>query len=256
MPVPSIRGNGTSTGTFQTQPEGPSRRSGPSATRSADGSRPSSTSWFRRPEVQASLAGGLLPELLEVLGQTVPGLGRPLLHPRLEHPVAVLHRVEERPHGNGGLAVLLLEPDGVDRDMAGQAHPFERPGDAFGPNDLPELAPEDVLLSLCAPVHDLPGPPWPEVQVALGDLVPARSPPPGHVLARAVGLEHQLARRVEDPGHLDLRVRWCGHHELATASSHPPAPFFVPGAPPGTRPSVRRFPPRTAGRPGPTRPLP
>ena len=142
---------------------------------------------------------------------------------------------------------MLLERRGLDRNVAGHPLPLEGPHDPFGPNDLPELAPERRDLALGALVDDPPGSTGPEVHLATADLVAPRPPPVRHVLARAVGLEHQLARSVEDPRRGDLAVRRGRHLELVTAWGHCPPPFLVPGALPGTRPAGRSSPPRSGG---------
>src|SRR6266498_2720077 len=87
-------------------------------------------------------------EDLEVLIQPVVGLGGALLHPRLEHPVPVLDRVEGSDGCERGLAVVLLEPHGLNGDVSGQALPLERPNDPLRANDLTELAAESMLLAV------------------------------------------------------------------------------------------------------------
>src|SRR5829696_6177889 len=48
---------------------------------------------------------------IEELGQAVPGFGCSGFHPRLQHPVPVFDRIEERCGQNRRLAVVFLKPD-------------------------------------------------------------------------------------------------------------------------------------------------
>src|SRR5437016_2694196 len=180
-----------------------------------------------------------VPEDPQVLVEAIVGLGGALLHSRLQHPVAILDGVEDGRGSERGLPVLFLERRRLDRHVAGNALPLERPHDALRPDDLPELAAEPGDPSLVAAVDDPPRATRTEVHLAARSLVPPRTPPLRHVLARAVRLEYEIARRVEHPGGDDLPVRRRRHRELVTASAHRPSPFLVflvPGVPPGTRP--------------------
>ena len=92
-----------------------------------------------------------------VLLEPIPCLGCALCHAGLEHPVAILDGVVDGRGSQRGLAVVLLEGQGLDRDMAGPAFALERPHDALGPHDLPELAAEAVLFRpVGSLVHDPP----------------------------------------------------------------------------------------------------
>src|SRR5439155_11739967 len=141
------------------------------------------------------------------------------------------------------------------RDVAGHAHPFERPRDPLRPHDLAVLAAELVLLALGAVDHP-PRAPLPEVHLAVADLVSAGSPPVLQVLARGVRLEHEVPWCVEHPRDHDLPFRGCRERQGVTARRHVPSPFSRPGAPPGTRPAGRSSPPRIRGTAPPIRPPP
>src|SRR5688572_14870851 len=69
----------------------------------------------------------LFAELLQVLVQPLVRLRGAFLHPGLEHGVASFLRAAVRQRGERGLAILLLEGHGLDRDLAGRALVLEGP---------------------------------------------------------------------------------------------------------------------------------
>src|SRR6266568_4761063 len=168
------------------------------------------------------------PKRLQVLVQPVVALRRAGLHPGLERPVAI-----------------LLERQGLHRDVSRHALELEGPDDPLRPDDLPELPVEAELRAVGAALHDPPRPARTEVDVARRDLVPPGAPPVRHVVAGAVGLEHQIAGGVEPPVENDLPFRRRRHREGVTACGHLSSPFL--GSPPGIRRAARSSPPRTGG---------
>ena len=82
---------------------------------------------------------------------------------------------------------------------------------------------EPGISPLGALQHDPPGAAGAEVDLAARRLVLPRSPPLRHVLARRMRVEHELARRIEDPRHDDLPVAG-----VSTVNVLPLAPIAFP----------------------------
>src|SRR5918999_5874284 len=130
------------------------------------------------PPAACTGSGGLaLAENFQVLVESIHALGGSGLHPRLEHPIAFLHRVVDRRCREGGLAVVLLQSHGFDRDAAGHALELKRPRDALRRHDLAILAVKPVLLAVGSPVNDPPRTTRAEVDVAAHHFVLPRPPP-------------------------------------------------------------------------------
>src|SRR5438552_6923150 len=70
-------------------------------------------------------------ELFEELIESVEPLVHAFLHPGLDHPVAVLDRLEDGVDPQQGLAVVLLEGGRVQRHMSGKALELEGLHDAL-----------------------------------------------------------------------------------------------------------------------------
>src|SRR5207245_78517 len=122
-----------------------------------------------------SLAGSapsFLAKLGEQLREPVVSLGEALLHPALDHAVAVLFRREQRSHGEEGSSVALGEGRCVYRDVARHRLPLEGLDDPLRRDDLAVLAAEAALAPIGLPHDEPPCAARPHVHLVDGGRVP------------------------------------------------------------------------------------
>ena len=122
-------------------------------------------------------------------------------------------------------AAKVLEGECVDGDVPGHAFPLECPDDLRGRDDFAILAAESVFLNTIRPaMHEAILPAGTKVHLADLERVPARAPPHRKMLAFAVRLEDEVARRVELAGHHNLYLRWSCDFELLLFDHASPPP--------------------------------
>ena len=131
----------------------------------------------------------------------------PFFHAGLKHPVAILRRLEESCDRQPGLAVLLFERECFNQHMP--RHPFKLKGvgNSLGWHNFAIDAIERVFVAGGIALHEAPHASHPQIHLVDGGRVPAWSPPPGNQIRIGMRLEHEFARRVEDPLHDDLSIR-------------------------------------------------
>jgi death-on-curing protein len=148
----------------------------------------------------------VLPKALEKLRQTVPGFGRAGLHPRLEHTVPVLDRIDEPRRRHRRLAIALFERDCLHHDVTGHAFELKGVDEPLGRRDLAVLAAEAILIALRVALDEAPRAARSDIHYVDNRRGAALTPPVGDVLRIGVGLEYELARRIEDPRHPDFAI--------------------------------------------------
>src|SRR5256885_15822414 len=107
---------------------------------------PRASGWWRGARsFGAARAGSPASGLSQELRKAVPRFRGPALHPGVEHPIAILDRLEARSDGHLRLPASFFECRRVDDDVA--RHPFELEGtdQPLGPLDLAIRAVEGRL---------------------------------------------------------------------------------------------------------------
>ena len=122
-----------------------------------------------------------------------------------------------------GAAVLLGEGHRLDRDVAGQAFPLERPGDALGLVDFPVLAAEGILRAVLVAVNEAPGTAGLDLQLVDRRGGRARAPPLRDQLGVRERLPDAVAGSVEPALRVDLAVAGLRHLQLLV--THRVTPF-------------------------------
>ena len=135
----------------------------------------------------------------------------PFLHPRRDHAVAVHHRLEDLVRHEPGLVADGFERGRLQRDVTGHAFVLEGPADALWRHNIVVDAAKRVLATVGRDMDDTPRAARPRVELVDLDLVPARAPPLHEQLRVGVGLEHELARRVEHDCRPDLLLARLDH---------------------------------------------
>src|SRR5213592_744383 len=179
-----------------------------------------------------SLAGSapsFLAKLGEQLREPVVSLGEALLHPALDHAVAVLFRREQGSHGEEGSPVTLGERRRLYLDVARHRLELECLNDPFRRDDLAVLAAEGEFGTVGLAMDEAPRPARAHVHLVHDRLVVPRAPPPTDEVGVGHRLEHQVARGIELPCDEDLAVRrQCDLRLGLTCGGHlfSPCPFL------------------------------
>src|SRR5688572_15363594 len=141
----------------------------------------------------------------EQLVERLVALVEPLLHPRLEHPVALLGRVEERERHDFRAAVADVgELQGFDDHVSRHAVPLEGLDDAVLRRHLAEPSLEAVL-ALGSVLDEAPVSAALQLELLDDELV-AAAPPLRQELRVGEGAPHAVARCIEGALDADLTV--------------------------------------------------